>query len=40
VSIAFEDLLIGATALQMNYALVTLNARHFQSIPGLTGKQS
>jgi tRNA(fMet)-specific endonuclease VapC len=39
VSIAFEDLLIGATALHMNYAVVTLNVRHFQLIPGLTVKQ-
>jgi tRNA(fMet)-specific endonuclease VapC len=39
ISIAFEDLLIGATALHMNYAVVTLNVRHFQLIPGLTVKQ-
>jgi tRNA(fMet)-specific endonuclease VapC len=36
VSIAFEDLLIGATALHLGYAVVTLNARHFQCIPGLS----
>lgn len=35
VSIAFEDLLIGTTALHLGYALATLNVRHFQSIPGL-----
>lgn len=35
VSIAFEDLLIGATALHLGYALATLNLRHFQVIPGL-----
>ncbi|HEY6351887.1 MAG TPA: PIN domain-containing protein [Candidatus Angelobacter sp.] len=35
VSIAFEDLLIGVTALHLGYALATLNPRHFQSIPGL-----
>jgi tRNA(fMet)-specific endonuclease VapC len=35
ISIAFEDLLIGATALHMNYAVVTLNLRHFQIIPQL-----
>ncbi len=35
VSIAFEDLLIGATALYLGYALATLNVRHFQSIPSL-----
>jgi predicted nucleic acid-binding protein len=39
VSIAFEDLLIGTTALHMNYAVVTLNVRHLQLIPGLTVKQ-
>ncbi len=36
VSIAFEDLLIGATALHLGYAVVTLNVRHFQRIPGLS----
>lgn len=36
VSIAFEDLLIGATALHLDYAVVTNNVRHFQAIPGLT----
>ncbi|MFZ0563340.1 MAG: PIN domain-containing protein [Terriglobales bacterium] len=36
ISIAFEDLLIGATALHMNYAVVTLNVRHFQMIPSLS----
>jgi len=35
VSIAFEDLLIGATALHIGYEVVTLNLRHFQLIPGL-----
>jgi tRNA(fMet)-specific endonuclease VapC len=35
VSIAFEDLLIGATALHLGYALATLNVGHFQIIPGL-----
>jgi predicted nucleic acid-binding protein len=35
VRIAFEDLLIGATALHLGYALVTHNVRHFQVIPGL-----
>lgn len=29
------DLLIGATALEMGYAVVTVNARHFRLIPGL-----
>lgn len=36
VSIAFEDLLIGSTALHLAYAVATLNVRHFQLIPGLT----
>jgi len=35
VSIAFEDLLIGATALHLRYGVVTLNQRHFKQIPGL-----
>lgn len=35
VRIAFEDLLIGATALQIGYSVVTVNLRHFQVIPGL-----
>lgn len=35
VSVAFQDLLIGATALKIGYDLVTLNVRHFQVIPGL-----
>ncbi len=36
VSIAFEDLLIGTTALHLGYGLATLNVRHFQLIPGLS----
>jgi predicted nucleic acid-binding protein len=35
ISIAFEDLLIGATALQIGYGVATANVRHFQMIPGL-----
>jgi len=35
-SIAFEDLLIGATALHLGYGVLTHNIRHFQVIPGLT----
>ena len=35
VSIAIEDLLIGATALHLGFEVVTLNLRHFQMIPGL-----
>ena len=36
VSIAFEDLLIGVTALYLDYSVATTNVRHFQQIPGLT----
>jgi predicted nucleic acid-binding protein len=36
VSVAFEDLLIGATALHLGYAVATLNVRHFRLIPGLS----
>lgn len=36
VSIAFEDLLIGATALWLGYQVATSNLRHFQMIPGLS----
>ena len=35
IQFAFEDLAIGVTALYLGYALMTLNARHFQRIPGL-----
>lgn len=36
VSIAMEDLIIGATALHLGFDVVTLNVRHFQMIPGLS----
>lgn len=36
---ALGDLLIGATALELGYAVVTHNARHFQAIPSLELKQ-
>lgn len=39
VSIAFEDLLIGATALWLGYPVATANLRHFQMIPGLSTVQ-
>jgi predicted nucleic acid-binding protein len=39
VKVPFPDLLIGATALHLGYALVTANPRHFQMIPGLVVKQ-
>jgi predicted nucleic acid-binding protein len=35
VQFAFEDLLIGATALHLGYEVATLNLRDFQRIPGL-----
>ncbi len=33
--IPFADLQIGVTALEMGYAVVTMNVRHFAMIPGL-----
>jgi len=36
VSIAFEDLLIGTTALYLGYAVATLDVQHFRLIPGLS----
>lgn len=35
VVIAFEDLVIGVTALHLGFDVATLNVRHFQRIPGL-----
>lgn len=35
IIIPFGDLLIGATALEVGYAVLTVNARHFERIPGL-----
>jgi len=35
VRIPFEDLLIGATALDLGFAAVTRNVRHFRLIPDL-----
>ena len=35
VQLAFEDLLIGATALLLGFSVATLNLRDFQRIPGL-----
>ena len=39
LTIALGDLLIGATALELSYAVVTHNARHFHVIPNLDVKQ-
>jgi tRNA(fMet)-specific endonuclease VapC len=36
IQLAFEDLLIGATALHLSYAVATLNLRDFQQVPGLS----
>lgn len=36
IRVAFEDLLIGATALYLGYAVATFNFRYFQNIPGLS----
>ncbi|HTV56658.1 MAG TPA: PIN domain-containing protein [Terriglobia bacterium] len=36
VTIPFADLLIGATALLLGYAVVTVNPRHFRLIPELS----
>lgn len=36
VQIAQGDLLIGTTALDLGYAVLTHNVRHFRTIPGLT----
>ena len=35
VTIPFADLLIGVTALELGYAVATVNLRHFRLIPGL-----
>ena len=35
ISIDFPDLIIGSTALHLGFDVVTLNVRHFTSIPGL-----
>ena len=36
VVVPFPDLLIGATALFNGYSVLTINVRHFRSIPGLS----
>ena len=35
VTIPFPDLLIGVTALELGFSVLTVNLRHFQLIPGL-----
>lgn len=39
VKVPFPDLLIGATALHLGYAVVTGNPRHFRMIPGLVVRE-
>jgi predicted nucleic acid-binding protein len=36
VTIAFEDLLIAATALKLGFGVATGNVRHFEAVPGLS----
>jgi tRNA(fMet)-specific endonuclease VapC len=36
IALGFEDLVIGTTALLLQYAVLTSNVKHFQLIPGLT----
>ncbi len=35
VTVPFVDLIIGACAVELGYAIATHNVRHFQLIPGL-----
>ena len=35
IRLPFDDLAIGAAALEQSYAVATLNVRHFERIPGL-----
>jgi predicted nucleic acid-binding protein len=39
VNLSFDDLAIGAAALEQGYAVATLNVRHFEKIPGLVVKR-
>jgi predicted nucleic acid-binding protein len=39
ITIPFGDLLIGATALEIGYIMLTANLRHFRLIPNLSVKQ-
>lgn len=36
IRLPIDDLLIGVAALEQGYAVMTLNVRHFRTIPGLT----
>jgi predicted nucleic acid-binding protein len=35
ITIDFEELLIGATALHLGFGVATINVKHFRQIPGL-----
>lgn len=35
VTIPFGDLLVGVTALELGFSVLTVNVRHFRLIPGL-----
>jgi predicted nucleic acid-binding protein len=39
IIIPFVDLMIGATALEIGYSIVTTNVRHFRLIPNLSVSQ-
>jgi len=39
VVVPFQDLVIGVTAIEFDYAIATHNVRHFQMIPNLLVKQ-
>jgi predicted nucleic acid-binding protein len=39
ITIPFQDLVIGVTALQFGYEVATTNVRHFQLIPNLVVRQ-
>ena len=39
IKIPFDDLAVGASALEQGYAVATLNVRHFRAIPDLVVKQ-
>jgi tRNA(fMet)-specific endonuclease VapC len=39
VTVPFADLIIGASALELGYAIATHNVRHFRLIPGLDVRQ-
>jgi predicted nucleic acid-binding protein len=39
VTVPFADLLIGVTALELGFSVLTVNLRHFRLIPGLRIEQ-